>query len=481
MKKIISILLALALTLSFSGCFFGSGFSSNRDFHNDTPLSNDNPYIFCYSQYYDYILADSCSRYLNWQDLYGLSAQELYLAEQEIYARHGYTFSEWDVQEYFDNREWYQPSQTQEELSDYASMNAYFIGVFTAVQDGSIYDWGNPYLALCSNDFVLSFSSSRELTDSDLAGLSSKELAIARNEIFARHGYIFGDTELRTYFYTKPWYRPSSLSTNFNFGSLSDLENANVELIQYYEDITPATDSGNGGGNGGNGGNNGNNGSTGNSGNNGSNHDNTGAGFPSHVTAVDKYTYLVENSCYHIPYVDLPSAAAINQQMYSDCYDLLQRHVFAYPDQVMLWSMTYAVGRCGDVVSVLVYSLQDWGCDVILVYNFSASTGRKLSNSEVFGAYGLSEADGRNKLCAAIEAYWAPQLINPPGGSTEAAQSCKDRTLADSNLAEWTPYIDVYGSLCFTGPVYSIAGAECYDRLLDQSGTRLSGPTCSIH
>ena len=473
MKRIFTLTLVLTLLVSLSGCFYLDRITAGEEAVYTDVLSDSNPYAPYFDQYYNYILPDSDSRYLSWQDVAVLSYREVYLAQQEIYARCGHTFEEWDLQEYFSAREWYVPASPERELSDYASMNAFFLEVYAAVLDGSVYNQGNPYLALCSSDFLLSYSSTRELTAGDLQGLTSKELALARNEIFARHGYIFSDLELRTYFYTKSWYRPTTLSSDFNFGSLSALEVANVELIQAYEDgkYGPIPDDNTGNNSSGNN-TSGSNGNQNNSGNAGS--------VPSHVTMADKYTYLVGDSCYHIPYVDLPTATAINQKMYNDCYELLQNYVFAYPDSIMLWSMTYSVGRQGDVVSVLVYCNQDWGCDVILVYNFSASTGNQLSSTQVFGAYGLSENDGRNKIWAALEDYWERQLTTYPEGFADA-QSCKEETLTDSNVAKWTPYIDASGNLCFTGPIYSPAGAGCYDHLLDQSGTNQTSPTCYIH
>lgn len=463
MKKTITILLVFALTFSFSGCIFTTS-SSVEDkerihLHNTIPavFSEGNPYAVYYEKFDGYILPDSCSEYLSWSDLSELSSQELFLAKQEIYARYGQRFDDPDLNEYFCAQTWYQPQSEDvtAALSGCASINLFCLDVHIAMQDNSIRNWDNPYLALVTDDYLLPDSSKRELTANDLQSLSSDALTIARNEIFARHGYIFSDRDLRAYFYTKAWYRPSAVSSDFDYGCLSTIEAANVELIQQYEENAPSTNTG------------GNTGTTG--------------GVPGGITVVDKYTYLLEKNCYHIPYVELPAAAAVNQEMYDDCYALLQKHVFEYPDQPLLYRMQYTVGRYGDVVSVMVFAYQDWGSHLILVYNFSASTGRKLSDSQVFGAYGLSEMGGRNKIRTALEAYWESQFANASGEYADYAQSCKEKTLTDSNVASWTPYIDAGGNLCFTGTIYSLAGAESYEHLLDQSGDNLSGPGCSIH
>mgnify|MGYP003299994705 CR=1 FL=1 len=84
---------------------------------------------------------------------------------------------------------------------------------------------------ISTNDYILQDSAVKELTEADLEGLSAKSLTYARNEIYARHGYIFSSTELNNYFSTKDWYIPNS---SFD-GTLSDLEQRNADLIRSYQ------------------------------------------------------------------------------------------------------------------------------------------------------------------------------------------------------------------------------------------------------
>lgn len=56
-----------------------------------------------------YILADSSERLLSEEDIEELSKYELYLAVQEIYARHGKKFSDPVLYWHFNNQEWYKP------------------------------------------------------------------------------------------------------------------------------------------------------------------------------------------------------------------------------------------------------------------------------------------------------------------------------------------------------------------------------------
>lgn len=75
----------------------------------------------------------------------------------------------------------------------------------------------------------------RYLTGADLSGLSSWELKLARNEIYARHGRVFKDSSLQNYFNSCTWYNGYISPDNFNDDSLNSVEKYNVKLIKKYE------------------------------------------------------------------------------------------------------------------------------------------------------------------------------------------------------------------------------------------------------
>ena len=81
-----------------------------------------------------------------------------------------------------------------------------------------------------SADEYYHITGSRKLTYDDIKGLSSRELRIMRNEIYARHGYIFQDAMLRDHFLQKPWYTPQTKNV-----ALSSIEQYNVLFIKSYE------------------------------------------------------------------------------------------------------------------------------------------------------------------------------------------------------------------------------------------------------
>lgn len=81
---------------------------------------------------------------------------------------------------------------------------------------------------------ILPMSDDRYLVEADLAGMNVGSLRIARNEIYARHGYQFNSADLRRHFSQYGWYSPYTKNV-----SLSNLEQQNVAFIKRYEDSAP--------------------------------------------------------------------------------------------------------------------------------------------------------------------------------------------------------------------------------------------------
>ena len=65
-----------------------------------------------------YILPQSSERLLADSDVDGMSYEELQMAINEIYARHGRKFSSQSVQNYFDGQSWYQGTVEPDDFSD---------------------------------------------------------------------------------------------------------------------------------------------------------------------------------------------------------------------------------------------------------------------------------------------------------------------------------------------------------------------------
>ncbi len=75
-------------------------------------------------------------------------------------------------------------------------------------------------------------ASIRNLSSSELSGYSKRELKLMRNEIFARHGYIFKTDDMKKHFSSKQWYEPKYNDVN---SMLTDIEQQNIKTIQQLE------------------------------------------------------------------------------------------------------------------------------------------------------------------------------------------------------------------------------------------------------
>lgn len=84
-----------------------------------------------------YILPDSASRKLKKSDLAGMTAQQLSYAKNEIYARHGRVFKSSELQDYFNEKDWYEKNDDfkDEDLSKKEAENTEFIDAYQKDND----------------------------------------------------------------------------------------------------------------------------------------------------------------------------------------------------------------------------------------------------------------------------------------------------------------------------------------------------------
>lgn len=66
----------------------------------------------------DYVLPESSTRLITQSDLKGMSDYELFLARNEIYARHGRIFQSEELRKHFGSKSWYKPTIQPEDFSD---------------------------------------------------------------------------------------------------------------------------------------------------------------------------------------------------------------------------------------------------------------------------------------------------------------------------------------------------------------------------
>ena len=210
------------------------------------------------AQYYvnpnTYIFYDSNSRYLTDADLSTLSAQELCYAKNEIYARHGYIFVSTELSDYFNQKNWYRGTADASTFSD-SVFNEYEVaniallqqkeyalapGGYALDQPGYTYqNIGCYYTGTlprpADSDYIFYDSAVRYLTDAEVSALSLQQMCYARNEIYARRGYIFQSQELWDYFCSKSWYNPTIPASSFSDQVFNSVEIANIDLLKRYE------------------------------------------------------------------------------------------------------------------------------------------------------------------------------------------------------------------------------------------------------
>jgi hypothetical protein len=194
----------------------------------------------------EYVFPDSDRRRLDPAEAEALGLQQLYFARNEILARHGYDFSTPLLRSYFSSRSWYtpRPGMKTPPLSETESAN---LALISRVEK----EFGGPLLAPAADSpepsarsltpdatpaepDIFPFSSERALPRTAVQSLGLRELALARNEIFARHGYPFQSPALRDHFARKPWYRPDPAATQ---PELNAIEKQNLWLIEKIERI----------------------------------------------------------------------------------------------------------------------------------------------------------------------------------------------------------------------------------------------------
>lgn len=84
------------------------------------------------------------------------------------------------------------------------------------------------------SQYLLPQSSTKVISASDVRMFGVRQLEIARNEIYARKGYIFKTEYMKSYFKEQPWYRPDP---SFTEGRLSAREKANAAFLRNQQTI----------------------------------------------------------------------------------------------------------------------------------------------------------------------------------------------------------------------------------------------------
>jgi hypothetical protein len=187
-----------------------------------------------------YIFPNSSTKKLTRSQILKVAKSNWGYARNEIYARHGYKFKNSKYRDYFAKKTWYKPGNfSTGKLNSIEWYNMELIksleieygllkGSTTSSGSGSS---GGSSSGATNNSYVFANSSKKKLTDSQLKNLSKTKLGIARNEILARHGYVFKTAYYKKYFNNQKWYK----SGGYSSGKLNSTEWYNIKLIKKWE------------------------------------------------------------------------------------------------------------------------------------------------------------------------------------------------------------------------------------------------------
>ena len=89
-------------------------------------------------------------------------------------------------------------------------------------------------VAKTRNMYILPNSATEYVTTEMLDKLTSSQVRAARNEIYARHGYIFKSEDLQKWFGSQEWY--NGTISDIDSIELSETEWRNIEFINEYEE-----------------------------------------------------------------------------------------------------------------------------------------------------------------------------------------------------------------------------------------------------
>ncbi|MBK5242227.1 YARHG domain-containing protein [Clostridium sp.] len=87
---------------------------------------------------------------------------------------------------------------------------------------------------ITDDEYIFAKSGSEKLLESDVAPVSKANLNLAKNEIYARHGYVFKSESFKNYFNSKSWYKPDPDFKASN-NKLNAIESYNINLILKYQ------------------------------------------------------------------------------------------------------------------------------------------------------------------------------------------------------------------------------------------------------
>ena len=180
-----------------------------------------------------YIFKNSSKKKLTREQILKVDKSLWPYARNEIFARHGYEFSESKYKKYFSKKTWYKPGGFS--TGDLNSTEWYNMDLLKAMEkeyaSGSGSSGSGSSSGATDSSYIFKNSSTKKLTREQILKVDQSLWPYARNEIFARHGYEFTNSKFKKYFSKKSWYKPGGFSNS----DLNSIEWYNMDLLKKME------------------------------------------------------------------------------------------------------------------------------------------------------------------------------------------------------------------------------------------------------
>lgn len=319
---------------------------------------------------------------------------------------------------------------------------------------------GSFYSRLMDGGQVFPESAGKVLTWEDLEKLAhdpveeeDKLLRLAVNEIYARHGYIFGKVKWFDYFYRQfDWYEPSLSDASAVDGKLTAAEKENLKILTEAESggrWNPAE---------------------GAALRNVQDEDlldlMTGTQRREHLTGSDGFNSY-DLTC-QVPYIRMDSYDARSYNA------LLRREIYPYIDDAekalgkgyspWLYGVDYKAYVWKNTLTVLTRVRGDWGIDLYFPVTLDLDTGEKLGNEQVAALYGMDPEEAKEAVRDAMGTYYRTLYSGAADAAGESFfKGQLEKTLASSNTEAALLYPASDGTPYLSCTIYSLAGADAYN------------------
>ena len=186
------------------------------------------------------------TRLLQGRELRKMTNEQAQYAINEIFARHGLLFGDMKLRKQFLPFKWYKPepglsaADARKRFNSYEKRNVERLSMSREKEAGPAEDiYRSPYKPGSQGLAGERFPETRlDELGIEVESMSEAQLDFAINEVYARHGLVFGDMNLRKHFLGLGWYKPNDyLSDKETAKSFSKLEALNVATLARERDL----------------------------------------------------------------------------------------------------------------------------------------------------------------------------------------------------------------------------------------------------